>query len=532
MRQYCVYLLITLALYLLPSSLNAQQTCPDGDQSCAAAADDNDDLRSPLDRDPTQGAKMTSDGLRVDAKGGTELMSDHLMSRLPSIFHDRFHIVKSRIRELSITKKNILWIHDLPGDPESKHFSDPNSHKRFAAIVFVSEWQRSRFEQHYRTSWENSYVLRNAIDPIEKTPKAKHGQLRIIYHTTPHRGLGLLMNVFTELYKKYNTFIQLEVYSSFEIYHKEQAPAFDAAFQQVFDMCRNHPGCNYHGTKPNDEVRQALQQTHIFAYPSVFHETSCISIIEALSAGAEVVASDYGAISETLGETGVLHSHHEDVRTHMLEHIRNLDKVIRTFWEPENESQRENYRTYVDKHFRWGFYGDGTGRIEEWTQMLMSLDAEFFDSTDFDSNSFESEEKYVQFLIAAGRKAEHDGKPEKAAECFETALKREPNNSHALLSFGRFLLTTTKSSNEKGIELLKRALASGTPSIPKDSVTYLDTMSMIAGNMDRLIGVKVKWSKQQRKKGRTQRQLGAQISGVSSAPRDSPTPLTDPFKHF
>ena len=39
----------------------------------------------------------------------------------------------------------------------------------------------------------------------------------------------------------------------------------------------------YHGFKPNDVVRKALSEAHIFAYPSIWVETSCISAIEAMS---------------------------------------------------------------------------------------------------------------------------------------------------------------------------------------------------------------------------------------------------------
>ena len=67
--------------------------------------------------------------------------------------------------------------------------------------------------------YDNCHVMRNAIDPVPtnliKKPDTKE-QIRLIYHTTPHRGLELLVPVF-EFYKEYDN-SYLDVFSSFEIY--------------------------------------------------------------------------------------------------------------------------------------------------------------------------------------------------------------------------------------------------------------------------------------------------------------------------
>ena len=41
----------------------------------------------------------------------------------------------------------------------------------------------------------------------------------------------------------------------------------------------------YHGFKSNDKVREALQNAHILAYPSIWEECNSRSLIESMSAG-------------------------------------------------------------------------------------------------------------------------------------------------------------------------------------------------------------------------------------------------------
>ena len=62
---------------------------------------------------------------------------------------------------------------------------------------------------------------------------------------------------------------------------------------------QNTKNVNYLGFVNNKEIIDLLKKIHIFSYPSVWHETSCISAIEAMAAGCEVVTTNLGALYET-----------------------------------------------------------------------------------------------------------------------------------------------------------------------------------------------------------------------------------------
>ena len=130
-----------------------------------------------------------------DSMGGTELMKYGLYDRLPKQLLEHFQIIPSRVRELSKTKKKIYWVHDLAQDPEMAHLKD-GGWEKFDAIVCVSHWQKQQIQNFLGVPASKLTVLQNAIDPIEvdSKPDPKDG-INIIYHTTPHRGLELLVPV-------------------------------------------------------------------------------------------------------------------------------------------------------------------------------------------------------------------------------------------------------------------------------------------------------------------------------------------------
>lgn len=259
-----------------------------------------------------------------NSKGGTELMRIGLEARSELARSEEFQIIPSRVRELKEDKIRVLWLHDLPGDPESEHLHN-GGHEKFHVIVCVSNWQMQQYASYYRIPWSKFIVIENAIQPIPSSLINKPtDKIKIIYHTTPHRGLELVVPVFELLAEKYDN-IELDVFSSFNIYGW---PGRDEPYREIFDRCINHPRIHYHGTVPNEQVREALGKAHIFAYPSIWAETSCISLMEAMSAECICLHPNYAALYETAGGTTFMYQFHEDPNAHAQIFMSNLDNII------------------------------------------------------------------------------------------------------------------------------------------------------------------------------------------------------------
>lgn len=311
------------------------------------------------------GGELKFNELSKNSKGGTEQMAMRIHRDIDEGLLKRSHIIFSRVRPENLTKdlKNYYYLHDLPNDPESQHLKDPESIKRFEKLIFVSEWQKQQYQNYYNLPPSKCKVMLNAIEPIEVSSKKFDGTVRLIYHTTPHRGLDILYNVFNHLYNNVTKNIHLDVFSSFGVYGWAQR---DEPYKELFKALEDHPGVTYHGAKPNDEVRKALLDSHIFAYPCVWPETSCIAAIEAMSAANLIVHPNFAALPETTAKLAMMYDMHEDRNA-----IANVfaNKLLSAINLVASQSQKyvndiTYQKMYCDKTYDWN------KRLREWDEFL------------------------------------------------------------------------------------------------------------------------------------------------------------------
>lgn len=294
-------------------------------------------------------------------RGGTELMADRINSLRPELL-SHFQIIHSRVRELDPNKKKIYVLHDLPGDPEAEHLRN-GGWKRFDKLGFVSHWQQQMFNAYLGVPFSAGVVLKNAIEPfgfsaIEK-PKDK---VRLMYFSTPHRGLELLYPAFDQLYKKYHDQIELNVFSSFDLYGWD---ARDKPYEQLFENLKAHPGINYSKSVSNEVIREELKRSHILAYPSIWQETSCLVLIEAMCAGLICVHSSLAALPETAMGCTYMYGYTEDPREHYSRFIQTLDEAIDDTLMGDTVS--DDRVEFLNVTYSWDY------RKYEWDQLLTSM---------------------------------------------------------------------------------------------------------------------------------------------------------------
>lgn len=295
------------------------------------------------------------------AMGGTEIIAAEMVKRINPELLQGMQIIHSRVRDLDFSKKRILVIHDLPGDPEFDHLKS-GGYNVFDALVFVSNWQMQRFIDFYGIPWYKCKVIKNAINPLERRTR-EPGKVRLVYHTTPHRGLEILLASFEGLLKALPDIdLTLDVFSSFKIYGWEER---DNIYQHLFDFCKNHDKINYHGTVSNEEVKKALTKADIFAYPSIWPETSSICLIEALSAGLLCVHPNFAALYETAGNWTVMYQYQDNIKDHANKFTEYLLSAIRVMSE-ENETLQA----------KLNLQSDITNMFYNWD--LRTLEWEFF----------------------------------------------------------------------------------------------------------------------------------------------------------
>lgn len=302
----------------------------------------------------------------IGSKGGTEMMAARILKELTYENSNKVQIIHSRVREDTFipNKKKILVLHDTWDDPESEYIAKAENRAKFAKLVFVSHYQQATYNLGRQVPYADGIVLQNAIDPIDLKETDKTSSiLKLIYHTTPHRGLELLVPVFEKLCE-YHNHIHLDVYSSFEIYGWKQR---DDQYRNLFARIAKHPQMTYHGYQPNEVIREALCKAHIYAYPNIWPETSCISVLEAMSAGVQVVAPNFSALPETCANFATMYNWHEDYNKHANVFAFVLNNVIRDYRMESNQNKLRFQKIYYDNFYNWNL------RAAQWNAFVSSV---------------------------------------------------------------------------------------------------------------------------------------------------------------
>jgi glycosyltransferase involved in cell wall biosynthesis len=129
---------------------------------------------------------------------------------------------------------------------------------------------------------------------------------RLVYTSSPDRGLDILLELWPRIREGAPdaTF----AFSYAPVYFKiaEQDPAVAAHAKLVRELSEQD-GVEPLGSLSQPQVARLMMTSLVWCHPSYctpaegpFHETSCVSAMEAQAAGCVVVASHWGALSETV----------------------------------------------------------------------------------------------------------------------------------------------------------------------------------------------------------------------------------------
>lgn len=303
----------------------------------------------------------------MNPKGGTELLLESLASRLNHEDLKGINLISSICNPNYIKDNaiNIVWQHLSYDQPNVKHMLDRRFVDAVDYFVYVSHWQFHRFREHFKIPEYKSTVIKNAIEDYPIAIKdSSEKKIKLIYTSTPWRGLSVLVRAIQILNNLRDDF-ECDIYSSTKIYGSAFEKEEGNKFEQLFESCRKTNNINYHGYASNKEVRAAVSRSHIFAYPSIFEETSCLSAIEALHAGCKIVTTNYGALTETCGDFATyvdFEPNHEMLSQKFAIALSEaIDKI-----KQQDHDYVTQHKHYV-KHWTWDT------RIIEWKTFLNNI---------------------------------------------------------------------------------------------------------------------------------------------------------------
>jgi glycosyltransferase involved in cell wall biosynthesis len=206
-------------------------------------------------------------------------------------------------------KQKFLWTGDAFDQPSTVGLGDKRIIQLIDKLLCVSEWQKKTLSNASGFNPEKIIVIRNGVDLnlFEKYKNTKRIRHRLIYSSTPYRGLKYLLSIFPQI-KSQVPSATLVICSGYDVYKgsspipKDELDQFNAMIDKFLDI----DGVIVRGNVTQDELAYEMSRSSILAYPNIFAETSCITVLEAKAAGLVTVSSNLGALPETVGKAGIL----------------------------------------------------------------------------------------------------------------------------------------------------------------------------------------------------------------------------------
>lgn len=207
--------------------------------------------------------------------------------------------IKERINPKT---KLILWSQHASNQPAVECFKDKKYQDIFDLIILLSDWQIEDYKNAFNIDPKKIFKLRNAISPaFENIDINNKIPWSYCYTSTPFRGLKLLPELFEKV-KEIKTNAVLKIYSSMNVYQTNEEPDYIKTYEGL----KKIEGVTYIGSLPQKKLAEELSKIEYLSYPNIFAETSCISVMEAMACGCQIITTDLGALPETTAGFGKL----------------------------------------------------------------------------------------------------------------------------------------------------------------------------------------------------------------------------------
>ena len=302
-------------------------------------------------------------------KGGTELQHAFLEEHVDKKLLDNFQICTSIPGKvpLSSDKINIMWQKNSFNQKNlNAWFSNKSNHEKYDWYIFNSHWNYEKFRYAFDLPTERCHVIKNGVvncnDKYGERQVYKKGDLvRLVFQPTPWRGLNVLLAAMQYL-KDEN--VLLDVYSSCEVYGDDFKKANDSKWVPLYEQANKLKNVNYIGYRPNDFILKKMPFYHLFAYPSIFEETSCISALECRAAGVYCIVTNYGALYETCSEFPVYVTFETDYNKLAYSFAMAIKGAINSLHEDYIQEHLQVQRNFVNRFYSWDKKG------MEWNSFL------------------------------------------------------------------------------------------------------------------------------------------------------------------
>lgn len=202
--------------------------------------------------------------------------------------------------------KIYVQIHDiwLSNDKNYPLYMD-----KVTKFCVLSKWHWDFVKSHHGIPDEKLSMTMNGLDfGRYKVLGVERNPYRLIYSSSPDRGLDTLLYLFDFIKAEIP---QLELHVLYGFFNWESAIRqrnndWEMKKMEEIKAGLNKPGVFNHGRVGQKELAIEQLRSSLWAYPTSFTETHCITALECQRARVPVIASNFAGLQTTIGDSGIL----------------------------------------------------------------------------------------------------------------------------------------------------------------------------------------------------------------------------------
>jgi len=204
------------------------------------------------------------------------------------------------------SKQNLAMIHDVFLIMNGKNKNEVKLDK-VDKYLCLSHRHKEFVSAYHSIPKDKILVTSNGLnlDRFKKT--IKRDPHKLIYSSSPDRGLEMLLDLFHRIDSK----AHLHIYYGFENFKDQNY------INKIMDKISNlneklGERIFYHGRIGQNQLAEEFMSSAIWAYPTWFEETFCITALEAMAGGSIVLSSEYWGLVDTVKDGGILIPMHDN----------------------------------------------------------------------------------------------------------------------------------------------------------------------------------------------------------------------------
>lgn len=260
--------------------------------------------------------------------GGTETMArgfiKNILPDMVNIHNYTNVIIPGHLPDLQTIgidgSKYIFWLHNNVSQfvgHVGRVLNNKLVRNATKTIIAVSEYEKNVISKELDMDPSMIYVIPNAIELVTPNPDKfkKIDKVKLIHASTAERGMDILLKAVPLIKEDF----ELNIFNDFypDLPHNYSLEGI------------NDPRVNFYGKTPRKTLYKFFADAHIHAYPSTYPETSCLTQMEAMSAGCYTVHTDLGALPETSLGYGAMIPSHELTPERYAEELTKAIKMVR-----------------------------------------------------------------------------------------------------------------------------------------------------------------------------------------------------------